>query len=211
MISAWRMGCLGLVLVGCSHQAGDGQTSKMQGSGLLCRSDFDCTMGWHPGMNECGSLERCVDGVCGMPPALTGEVSNTLTGSLRWTSKTPDHPEGVERELHLEVVDEPFETARGMMCRKEMRPDFGLWFTMPTTKRQSFWMKNTLIPLDMVFISEEMQVVGVVEHAPPLSLESRGVAEPSRYVLELPAGEATHLGLVFGQMVTYQPPKASAR
>ena len=53
---------------------------------------------------------------------------------------------------------------------------------------QSFWMRNTLIPLDMVFIDRRLRVVGVVERAEPQTLTSRGVGEPSMYVLEVPGG-----------------------
>ncbi len=177
---------LGLLCCACS-------SGGVSAEGKLCASDMDCTGGWHPGLDSCGSTDRCMDGVCGVPAALSGDVS-ARGGDLTLENG---------QTIYLEIVSSPFETARGMMCRTHMAPGFGMWFIEKTQKPHNFWMKNTLIPLDMVFVNEDWMVVGVVENAEPKSLQSRGVLEASRYVLELPAGGAAEYAIKVGSRVRF--------
>jgi uncharacterized membrane protein (UPF0127 family) len=87
----------------------------------------------------------------------------------------------------------------GMMCRTEVGDDEGMLFVFPGNRPRSFWMKNTLIALDMVFLDPEGRIVGIVENAEPLTLSSRKVREPAQYVLEIGGGRAKALGLEVGQ------------
>ena len=66
-------------------------------------------------------------------------------------------------------------------------------------------MKNTLIPLDMLFIAEDGEVVGVVENATPKSLKGRGVGTASRYILEIGGGESKRLQIGAGSWVNLAP------
>ncbi len=93
------------------------------------------------------------------------------------------------------------------MCRESMHSDWGMLFFMPTNEVQRFWMKNTLIPLDMVFLNEAWQIIGIVENTVPQSLQGRGVAGASRYVLELNAGTANRLGLENGTSARFYGPR----
>lgn len=164
-----------------------------------CRTDRDCTAGWHPGMPVCGPVDRCVEGRCRRPAAMTGRP-DASTGRIVFETANG------ERAWQVEVVSTPFETARGLMCRETMRRDWGMLFLMPATRVQRFWMKNTLIPLDMVFLDEGWRVVGVVAGAEPRTLTGRGVDTPSRYVLELNAGEAARAGIEPGVRARFYPP-----
>lgn len=86
-----------------------------------------------------------------------------------------------------------------MFRRKEDFPvDRAMLFIFPTQKKQSFWMMNTLIPLDMVFIDRNFQVVGILPEVPPLNQVSRSVEQPSQYVVELNAGIAKEKGIEVG-------------
>ncbi len=161
----------------------------------LCSSDIDCTAGWTPASEKCGTTDRCLNGVCTVPPGISGDVK-AREAELILENGTV---------IYLEVMSSLFQTARGMMCRLKMASGFGMWFIEQTQKPQHFWMKNTNIPLDMVFINEDFMVVGVIENAEPMSLESRGVLEPSRYVLELNAGDAAKYNLKFGSRVKFKP------
>ncbi len=165
-----------------------------------CTNDADCTGPWHPSMEGCGSLDRCFKDTCLAPPAVTG-VANDFTGSL--TIETP----GGERRYAVEVADEHFETQRGLMCRTEMRTDWGMLFLLDETRIQSFWMKNTLMSLDMVFLTPDWTIAGIVSDVPPRTLEPRGVNVASRYVLELVAGEARRAGLAAGQRARFYRPR----
>ena len=87
---------------------------------------------------------------------------------------------------------------RGMMWRKGLAEGKGMLFVFPTEEEHSFWMRNTLIPLDMIFIDAKGVIVGIVENASPGSLVSRSVGVPSKYVLEVPGGWSQKIGLRAG-------------
>jgi uncharacterized membrane protein (UPF0127 family) len=114
------------------------------------------------------------------------------------------------KSISVELVSDRFEISRGLMCRDRMASDWGMLFFMPQVRAQSFWMKNTLIPLDMVFISEAWQIVGIIRNAEPRTLSGRGVNVPSRYVLELNSGDAERFALEVGQFVKFTPPAESS-
>jgi hypothetical protein len=82
--------------------------------------------------------------------------------------------------------------------------DRGMIFLFATEAPQSFWMKNTPIPLDMIFINRDRKIVGIVEQAAPYSLESRSVATPSQYVLEINGGLAKRHGIKAGDRVRFE-------
>jgi Uncharacterized conserved protein len=92
---------------------------------------------------------------------------------------------GAEIVLQVEVASQPNERERGLMFRKELAENSGMLFVYPSEAPLSFWMKNTYLPLDMIFINDTMRIVGVVENAEPLTLEARSVNTPARYVLEV--------------------------
>jgi hypothetical protein len=104
----------------------------------------------------------------------------------------------------VEVVRTEDERARGLMFRRELAAQQGMLFIFDQAEIQSFWMKNTYIPLDMIFINEAMQVVGVVENAEPLTTTSRRVRDPSRYVLEVNGGFAKRHGITAGTRVAFE-------
>ncbi len=91
------------------------------------------------------------------------------------------------------------------MFRTEIAPLTGMVFIMDRTANHRFWMKNTLIPLDMLFIAEDGEVVGVVENATPKSLKGRGVGTASRYILEIGGGESKRLKIGAGSWVNLGP------
>lgn len=88
------------------------------------------------------------------------------------------------------------------MFRKSLGAQEGMVFVFPNDEDHSFWMKNTYIPLDMVFVSKEMRVVGILPDVPPLTEEPRSVGFPSRYVLEFAAGAMKASGIATGAHVT---------
>ena len=105
--------------------------------------------------------------------------------------------------VRVKVVREEQERQRGLMFVRAMPRDDGMLFIFEKDEIQSFWMRNTYIPLDMIFINLESKVVGVVEHAKPLTDDSRSVDMPSRYVLEVNAGWARENGVSFGTRVEF--------
>lgn len=114
-----------------------------------------------------------------------------------------DTPAGPRRFL-VEIADEQSERAKGLMHRVDMGEDAGMLFVFPSMRVQSFWMKNTRLALDMLFIDEQGVVVGIVENAEPMTTVSRTVGIPSLYVLELNAGTSRRTGLAAGQKVRFE-------
>ena len=105
--------------------------------------------------------------------------------------------------FQVEVADTPAKRTLGLQYRKELGDDRGMIFLFPAEAQQSFWMKNTPIPLDMIFINAERKIAGIVEQTTPYSLESRSVAAPSRFVLEIKGGLAARHGFRPGDSVRF--------
>jgi hypothetical protein len=96
------------------------------------------------------------------------------------------------------------EIQRGLMYREHLPPDAGMLFVFRAPKEQHFWMKNTLIPLDMIFIGADLTVAGVVADTAPRTLDSRFVERESQFVLEVNAGWAAAHGVGAGTRATFE-------
>lgn len=97
--------------------------------------------------------------------------------------------------LKVEVASTDAQRQAGLMFRESMGEDEGMLFLFPTERHNSFWMHNTLIPLDMFFVDADWKVVGIVEQATPLTDDPRNVPRMSQYVLEVNGGFAKRHGL----------------
>jgi len=117
---------------------------------------------------------------------------------------TIDSPSGRSTTVTVELARTPDEQARGLMFRERLAPGTGMLFVFPVTEEHAFWMQNTLVPLDMIFIDEAGRVVGVVERAEPLTTTLRTVGKPSRYVLEVAGGVAAERGIRPGDQVRFE-------
>jgi len=112
--------------------------------------------------------------------------------------------EGREITFQVEIADTPTKREMGLQYRRELAPDHGMVFLFPMEERQSFWMKNTPIPLDMIFISAERKIVGIVENTVPFSLDGRSVSGTSQFVLEINGGLSRRYGFKAGDSVRFQ-------
>lgn len=112
--------------------------------------------------------------------------------------------DGKEIPFTVEIADTPEKREIGLMYRKEMAADHGMIFIFAQELPQSFWMKNTQLPLDMLFISADQKIVGIVEQATPFSLEPRGVSAPSQFVLEINGGLASRYQIRPGDRVRFE-------
>lgn len=92
--------------------------------------------------------------------------------------------------------------ARGLMYVRELPPDHGMLFVFEEPQYAGFWMKNTYLSLDLVFIAPDGTVVNIAPNAKPLSLDPIESAAPVKYVLELVAGTAAKIGLKAGDRIT---------
>jgi uncharacterized membrane protein (UPF0127 family) len=110
---------------------------------------------------------------------------------------------GSEVRVRVEVARTPEERRLGLMHRQGLDKGSGMLFVFEEPDVQTFWMKNTLISLDMIFIGEDMRVVGVVERTEPMSLKPCFVDELSQYVLEVEAGFAEKHAISAGTKVRF--------
>ncbi|MCO6431864.1 MAG: DUF192 domain-containing protein [Deltaproteobacteria bacterium] len=111
---------------------------------------------------------------------------------------------GSSGTLWLEKAITAGERSKGLMFRKSMDDSEGMIFIYPNEMVQSFWMKNTFIPLDMIFIDRNFKVVGVIAEVPPMTTEFRKVDKPSKYVVELVAGKAAREGIKVGSTLKFR-------
>lgn len=145
---------------------------------------------------SCDAPLRCMSGECRFPPAMTGERHAS-------TPYLEIQTEQGTRRYALELALSVPEQARGMMFREHMQPDWGMLFIFPVEKRQSFWMKNTLLPLDMIFIRKDGVIDSIIENAEPRSLVARESRGTALYVLELRGGESRAAGIRRGDTVSF--------
>lgn len=110
---------------------------------------------------------------------------------------------GGTHAFDVEVADEPGERQRGLMFRRSLGADKGMLFDFEEAGSVSMWMKNTPIPLDMLFIREDGTVARIAASTEPFSLETIAAGEPVRYVLEVPGGTARRLGIRAGDTVRH--------
>jgi uncharacterized membrane protein (UPF0127 family) len=131
----------------------------------------------------------------------------TLERSPAGLDQIPLTVTSAEGQVHgfvVEVARTPEEQARGLMERQSLAPDRGMLFPYQTPQAVAFWMKNTLIPLDMVFIAPGGRILRIEANTVPLSLEPVGSGEAVEAVLELAGGRSAELGIAAGDRVEWQ-------
>lgn len=111
---------------------------------------------------------------------------------------------GKEAVFEVEVADTPSKREMGLMYRRELADDHGMLFIFPDESALTFWMKNTPIPLDMIFIGADLRIVGIVRDAVPFTLTPRAVDARSRYVLEINGGIAQRRGVEVGDKLRFE-------
>jgi|SRR5215217_4802946 len=108
---------------------------------------------------------------------------------------------GHRHDFTVELAVDSDQRALGLMNRREMAPDRGMLFDFAQTRRVMMWMKNTYLPLDMLFIRENGKIATVRENAVPLSESIIDSREPVAFVVELNAGTVKRLGIAEGDTV----------
>lgn len=110
------------------------------------------------------------------------------------------------KRYFVEIADTDAERAQGLMFREEMAEDRGMFFVHPTNEMQAYWMKNTKIPLDILYFDPQLKLVSQSRYTPPCSAGDNCPPYPSsgpaQYVLELNAGQAEKLNLKDGDTLT---------
>lgn len=112
--------------------------------------------------------------------------------------------DGARHEFRVEIADDDAERARGLMYRRSLARDAGMLFLFPRDQVMSFWMKNTYVPLDMLFIDATGRIADLHENAWPLDETPIRSDRPVRAVLELVAGSVRRLGIKVGDRVIHR-------
>lgn len=105
------------------------------------------------------------------------------------------------KSLNVEIAADAISQERGLMFRRDMPADAGMLFDFHQEQRVAFWMKNTPLPLDMLFIKADGTVSSIEPNAIPYSTDTIPAAEPVRAVLEINGGQAHALGIKPGDRV----------
>lgn len=111
---------------------------------------------------------------------------------------------GKEVALRVEIADTPAKRELGLQYRRELGDDQGMLFLFPVEGRQSFWMKNTPLPLDIIFIGSDSKIVGIIHQAVPFSTNSLSVSAPSQFVLEIKGDLSRRSGIEAGNPVRFE-------
>ncbi len=128
-------------------------------------------------------------------PALAPEAKNARARQASISGHT----------LYLELAETPQEQAKGLSNRKSLSPQTGMLFVFSNPGRPCFWMKDTLIPLDMLWLDADYKLVYQRQNVQPSSYpESFCPDQDAKYVLELGANESARLGLEIGNTLTLQ-------
>jgi hypothetical protein len=128
--------------------------------------------------------------------ALAAQGSASLPRSIL----TVHTPHGAV-QFTVEIAADQPSRERGLMFRKHLDRNAGMLFEFPADQFQDFWMKNTILPLDMLFIRSDGTISSIAANTTPYSEKVVSSSEPVRAVLEINGGEAATLGLVPGEHV----------
>jgi uncharacterized membrane protein (UPF0127 family) len=110
------------------------------------------------------------------------------------------------KTFYVELAENEEQQARGLMFREQLAPDRGMFFISRSEYMQAFWMKNTLLPLDMLYFDKKFRLVSMQTNVPPCKADpcpSYPSSGPAQYVLELNAGTADKLGVKPGDVVEF--------
>lgn len=137
------------------------------------------------------TTSACAANDCDVPTSVTFQHGQATIQ----TAKGP-------QQFDVEMAVYQDQRGRGLMCRKTLAPNTGMLFDFGFDQDVYMWMKNTLIPLDMLFIKTDGTIVKIASRAVPMSETTIASGEYVRAVLELPGGTAERLGIKVGDKMT---------
>ncbi len=133
-----------------------------------------------------GSGQNAATGEGGAMESSTGTLGTIVVGPATYS---------------VEIAQTDSEKATGLMGRESLPEGNGMWFVFDAPQVMQFWMKNTAIPLDIIFVGQDMKVVSVFENAVPFKDDKIVPDAPAQYVLEVNAGQVAKHGIKKGDTV----------
>jgi uncharacterized protein len=144
-------------------------------------------------------------GLLGLSLLLLLGAHTSLPRTEVWVARGDS--QGEIARFTVEIADTPETWEHGLMERTSLAPNAGMLFIFPDVAPRTFWMMNTLIPLDMLFIDANHRIINIQENAPPCAAPRRcptyHSSAPAKYVLEIPGGRARALGMRAGDRVHF--------
>lgn len=135
--------------------------------------------------------------VTALSRSVAAELQQFPTSQLTIVSPTGRH------HFNIEVAETPAQMTQGLMFRRSLASDAGMLFDYKQPTVATMWMRNTLIPLDMLFVDAQGRIVNIHQRAVPQSLDVIAAAAPVRAVVELNGGTAERLGIEPGNQVIH--------
>lgn len=137
--------------------------------------------------------------IIGLAPLPAGALE-----SFETTSLVIETAGGGSLKFRVELALSPAQQAQGLMFRQKLAPDAGMLFVYETPQAASFWMQNTYVSLDMLFVGEDGRIELIHEKATPLSTKPINGPARTKAVLEVVAGTAARLGIRVGDKVIHR-------
>jgi len=153
-------------------------------------------------LGGCSSNNKHDDGPT-VPPQPSAHDTPAVSAATPMPKVYLSTPQG-EIAVTVEIAQTPAMIERGLMFREHLPPDDGMLFLMDKEDSWPFWMRNTLIPLDMIFITKGLTIAGIVENAEPRTETLRQVEAPSLYVLEVNGGYCAAHKVTTGAKVRFE-------
>jgi hypothetical protein len=129
------------------------------------------------------------------------EVSFKKEGMLHLKKRNTD---SIIKKLDIEFAEDDYETQTGLMYRTKLDTNQGMLFIFPNEQIRSFYMKNTKIPLDIIYINEEQQIVSFQKNAKPFDETPLPSGAPAKYVLEINAGLSDEWNLEVSDKIEFK-------
>lgn len=142
----------------------------------------------------------CKDTGSGNNEVKKAEISFSKEGELQLYK--PDN--SPVKKLDIEIADDEYKIQTGLMYRTAMKENRGMLFIFENEEPRYFYMKNTNIPLDLIYFDASKKIVSISADAEPLNEESIPSGKPAQYVLEINAGLARKWGLETGDYMTFE-------
>ena len=128
------------------------------------------------------------------------EITFKKEGELTLKKASND---SIIKSIAIEIADDDYQTQTGMMYRDAMENDQGMLFIFPKAEQHSFYMKNTRISLDIIYISADKKIVSIQKNAKPFDETSLPSNAPAQYVLEINGGLADAWELAVGDVMEF--------
>ncbi|HRX97953.1 MAG TPA: DUF192 domain-containing protein [Bacteroidales bacterium] len=132
-------------------------------------------------------------------PKQTKAVTFNKEGNLWFINQSSKE----EIKIDIEITDNRFEQVRGLMFRTSLPEMGGMLFIMDREEPQSFWMKNTYISLDIIYVDSRFEIVTIQKYTQPLSEESIPSGKIAKYVVEVNAGFCDRFGIMEGDKIKF--------